>query len=206
MSNRRALRGTTALNRKKEEDLRWEVAEPAAELSEAQRQLYCKHNVLPTAMSHGRSPTIKQPDPMVKIKTSQPTQGKSAEPPQGAMTDIPAPTLALADAWAKMEAAQHALDALDARYSCRTGSEHFKGIGVEWQWLEMCKKAVESSLIYTVERTSAQDDTKGKAQRSVAVKQVHTPLGPACTWNVQGKPTNSSSSSHADPGWDSGCR
>ena len=40
----------------------------------------------------------------------------------------------------------------------------------------MCKKAVESSLIYTVERTSAQDDTKGKAQRSVAVKPVHTPL------------------------------
>jgi len=39
----------------------------------------------------------------------------------------------------------------------------------------MCKKAVESSLIYMVERTSAQDDTKGKTQRSVAAKPVHTP-------------------------------
>ena len=46
--------------------------------------------------------------------------------------------------------------------------EHFEGIGVEWQWLEMCRKAVESSLIYMVERTSAQDDTKVKTQRSVA--------------------------------------
>jgi len=90
--------GTVALNRTEEEDLRWEVAEPATELAEAQRQLHCKTNVLPTAMSHGRSPTIKQPDPMVKIKASQPMQGKSAEPPQGAMTDTPAPTLALADA------------------------------------------------------------------------------------------------------------
>ena len=35
---------------------------------------------------------------------------------------------------------------------------------------------MESSLIYTVERTSAQDDTKGKAKRSVAVKPVHTPM------------------------------
>ena len=63
-------------------------------------------------------------------------QGKSAEPPQGAMTDTLAPTLALADAWAKMEAAQLALDALDARYSDRAGAkpwcEHFEGIGVEW--------------------------------------------------------------------------
>ena len=40
----------------------------------------------------------------------------------------------------------------------------------------MCKKAVESSLIYMVERTSAQDDTKGKTQRSVAAKPVHTPM------------------------------
>ena len=40
----------------------------------------------------------------------------------------------------------------------------------------MCKKAVESSRICTVERTSAQDDTKGKAKRSVAVKPVHTPM------------------------------
>ena len=91
--------------------------------------------VLPTAMSHGGSLTIKQPDPMLKIKTSQPTQGKSAEPPQRAMTDTPAPTLALADAWAKMEAAQLALDALDARYSgwaCAIlWCEHFEGIGVE---------------------------------------------------------------------------
>ena len=89
------------------------------------------------------------------------------------MTDTPAPTLALADAWAKMEAAQLALDALDARYSGRASAmpwcEHFEGIEVEWQWLEMCKNAVESSLIYTVERTSAQDDTKGKAQRSMTV-------------------------------------
>ena len=97
--------GTVALNRKEEEDLRRVVAEPVTEVAEAQRQLHCKTNVLPTAMSHGGSPTIKQPDPMVKIKTSQPTQGKSAEPPQGAMTDTPAPTLALADAWAKMQAA-----------------------------------------------------------------------------------------------------
>jgi len=35
---------------------------------------------------------------------------------------------------------------------------------------------VESSSIYTTERTSAQDDTKGKAQRSMAVKPVHTPM------------------------------
>jgi len=117
---------------------------------------------------------------MVKIKISQPTQSKSAEPPQGAMTDTPKPTLALADAWTKMEAAQLALDALDARYSgwacVMLWCEHFEGIGVEWQWLEMCKKAVESSLIYTVECTSAQDDTKGKEKRSVVVKKVHTPL------------------------------
>jgi len=62
-------------------------------------------------------------------------QGKSTEPPQGAMTDTPAPTLALADAWAKMKAAQLTLDALDARYSDRAGTmpwcEHFEGIGVE---------------------------------------------------------------------------
>ena len=85
--------GTAALNRTEEEDLRREVAEPATELAEAQRQL----QVLPTAMSHGGTSTIKQPDPMVKIKTSQPMQGKSAEPPQGAMTDRLAPTLALAE-------------------------------------------------------------------------------------------------------------
>jgi len=172
--------GTAALNRTEDEDLRREVPKPATELAEAQRQLHCKINVLPTAMSHGGSPTIKQPDPMVKIKTSQPTQGKSAEPPQGAMTDTPAPTLALADARAKMEAAQLALEALDARYSGRAGAmpwcEHFDGIGVEWQWMEMGRKTVESSLIYTVERTSDQDDTKEKAQRSMAVKPVHTPM------------------------------
>jgi len=85
-------------------------------------------------MSHGGSPTIKQPDPMVKIKTSQPTQGKSAESPQGAMTDTPAPTLAVADAQAKMEAAQLALEALGAHYSGRAGAmlwcERFDGIGV----------------------------------------------------------------------------
>ena len=40
----------------------------------------------------------------------------------------------------------------------------------------MCKKAVESSLIYMVERTSAQDDTKGKTQFSVAAKPVHTQM------------------------------
>jgi len=40
----------------------------------------------------------------------------------------------------------------------------------------MGRKTVESSLIYTVERTSDQDDTKGKAQRSMAVKPVHTPM------------------------------
>ena len=64
-------------------------------------------------------------------------QGKFAEPPHGAMTDTPAPTLALADAWAKKEAAQLALDALNARYSDRAGvmpwCEHFERIGVEWQ-------------------------------------------------------------------------
>jgi len=145
-------------------------------LAETQRQL----QVLPTAMSHGGSPTITQPDPMVKIKTSQPTQGKSAESPQGAITDTPAPTLALADAWAKMEAAQLALNALDAHYSGRAGAmpwcEHFDGMSVEWQWMEMGRTTVESSLIYTVERTSDQDDTKGKAQRSTAVKPVHTPM------------------------------
>ena len=107
-------------------------------------------------------------------------QGKSVEPPQGAMTDTPAPFLALADAWAKMEAAQLALDALVPRYSGRAGAipwcEHFEGISVEWQGLEMCKKAVELSLIFTVERTSAQDDTKGKAKRSVVVKPVHPPM------------------------------
>ena len=37
-------------------------------------------------------------------------------------------------------------------------------------------KTVESSLIYTVERKGDQDDTKGKAQRSMAVKLVHTPM------------------------------
>ena len=86
-------------------------------------------------MPHGGSPTIKQPDPMVKIKTSQPTQGKFAESPQGAMTDTPAPTLQLADAQAKMEAAQLALEALGAHYSGRAGAmpwcEYFDGIGVE---------------------------------------------------------------------------
>ena len=40
----------------------------------------------------------------------------------------------------------------------------------------MGRKTVESSLIYTVERISDQDDTKGKAQRSMAVKPVHTPM------------------------------
>ena len=78
---------TAALNRTEEEDLRREVAEPATKLAEAQRQLHGKTNVLPTAMSHGGSSTIKQLDPKVKIKTSQPTQGKSAKPPQGAMTE-----------------------------------------------------------------------------------------------------------------------
>ena len=117
---------------------------------------------------------------MVKIKTSQPTQGQSVEPPQGVMTDTSAPTLALTHARAKMDAAQLALEALAARYSGRAGvipwCEHFEGIGVEWQWLERCRKAVESSLIYTVERTNAHDDTKAKAQRSMAVKPVHTPM------------------------------
>jgi len=164
--------GRAALNR----DLGREVAGPATKLAETQTQL----KVLPTAMSHGGSPTITQPDLIVNIKTSHPTQGKSAESPQGAMTDTPAPTLALADAQAKMEAAQLALDALDAHYSGRAGAmpwcEHFDGIGVEWQWMEMGRKTVESSLIYTVERTSDQDDTKGKAQRSMAVKPVHTPM------------------------------
>jgi len=139
--------GTAALNRTEEEDLRQEVAEPATKLAEAQRQL----QVLPTAMSHGGSPTIKQPDRMVKIKTSQPTQGKSAESPQGAMTDTPTPTLALADARAKMEAAQLALEPLDAHYSDLAGAmlwcERFDGIGVEWQWMEMGKKTVESYYI-----------------------------------------------------------
>jgi len=110
--------GTAALNCMEGEDLRQEVAEPATKLAEAQRQL----QVLPIAMSHSGSPTIKQPDLMVKIKTSQPTQGKSAESPKGAMTDTPAPTLALADARAKMEAAQLALEALDAHYSGRAGA------------------------------------------------------------------------------------
>jgi len=55
--------GTVALNRTEDEDLRREVAEPATELAEAQRQLNCKTNVLPTAMFHGGSPVIKQPDP-----------------------------------------------------------------------------------------------------------------------------------------------
>ena len=87
---------------------------------------------------------------MVKIKTSQPTQGKSAESPQGAMTDTPAPKLALADARAKMESAQLAQDALDAhsgRASAMPWCEHFDGIGVEWQWMEMGKKTVESYYI-----------------------------------------------------------
>ena len=79
-----------------------------------------------------------------------------------------------------MEVAQLALDALDAHYSGRAGAmpwcEHFDGISVEWQWMEMGRKTVESSLIYTVERTSDQDDTKGKVQRSMAVKPVHTPI------------------------------
>ena len=96
------------------------------------------------------------------------------------MTDTSAPTLALTHARAKMDAAQLALEALAARYSGRAGvmpwCEHFEGIGVEGQWLERCRKAVESSLIYTVERTNAHDDTKAKAQRSMAVKQVHTPM------------------------------
>jgi len=65
-----------------------------------------------------------------------------------------------------MEAAQLALDALDAHYSGWAGAmpwwEHFDGIGVEWQWMEMGRTTVESSLIYTVERTSDQDDTKEK--------------------------------------------
>jgi len=139
--------GRAALNRTEEEDLRREVAEPATKLAETQRQL----QVLPTAMSHGGSPTITQPDPMVKIKTSQPTQGNSAESPQEAMTDTPAPTLALADAWAKMETAQLTLDTLDAQYSGRAGAmpwcEHFDGISVEWQWTEMGRTTVESSLI-----------------------------------------------------------
>ena len=47
--------GTAALNRTEDEDLRREVPKPATELAEAQRQLHCKTNVLPTAMSHGRS-------------------------------------------------------------------------------------------------------------------------------------------------------
>ena len=85
-----------------DKDLRLEVPEPATDLAVAQRQLHCKTNVLPTVMSHGGCPTIKQPDHMVKVKTSQPTQGKSAESPQGAMTDTPARTVALADARAKM--------------------------------------------------------------------------------------------------------
>jgi len=42
--------------------------------------------------------------------------------------------------------------------------------------MEMGRKTVESSLIYTIERTSDQDDTKGKAQRSMDVKPVHTPM------------------------------
>ena len=75
-----------------------------------------------------------------------------------------------------MEVAQLALEALDACYSGRAGAmpwcELFDGIGVEWQWMEMGRKTVESSLIYTVERTIDQDDTKGKAQR----KPVHTPM------------------------------
>ena len=40
----------------------------------------------------------------------------------------------------------------------------------------MGRKTMESSLIYTVERTSDQDDTKGKVQRSMAVKPVNTPM------------------------------
>ena len=50
------------------------------------------------------------------------------------MTDTPAPTLALAYARAKIEAAQLALEALDARCSGRASAmpwcEHFDGIGV----------------------------------------------------------------------------
>jgi len=42
--------GTAALNRTEEEDLRREEAEPATKLVEAQRQLHCKTNVLPTAI------------------------------------------------------------------------------------------------------------------------------------------------------------
>ena len=57
-----------------------------------------------------------------------------------------------------MEAAQLDLEALDARYSGRASAmpwcKHFDGIGVEWQWMEMGRKTVELSLIYTVERTS----------------------------------------------------
>jgi len=188
--------GRAALNRTEEEDLGREVAEPATKLEETQRQL----QVLPTAMSHGGSSTITQPDPMVKIKTSQPTQGKSAESPQGTMTDTPAPTFALTDAWTKMEATQLALDALNAHYSGRAGAmpwcAHFDEISLEWQWMEMGRTTVESSLIYTVERTSDQDDTKGKAQRLMAVKPVHTPM---IDLPAQG-------SSHVDPGRDPVCR
>ena len=150
--------GTAALNRTEEEDPRREVAEPATELTEAQRQL----QVLPTAMSHGGFPTIKQPDLMVKIKTSQPMQGKSAELPLGAMTDTPAPTLALANARAEMETAQLALEALDAHYSGRAGAmpwcEHFDWIGVEWQWMEMGRKTVDSTTEGPGDKTAGGND------------------------------------------------
>jgi len=114
------------------------------------------------------------PPPMATVTFSQaitpPAGLKDATPKlQRAMTDTLAPTFALADAWAKMEAAQLALDALDAHYSGRAGAmpwcEHFGEISLEWQLMEMGRTTVESSLIYTVERTSNQDDTKGKAQQ-----------------------------------------
>ena len=110
-----------------------------------------------------------------------------------------------------METALLALEALDARYSGRARvmlwCEHFDGIGVEWQWLEMCRKAVESSLIYTVERTSAQDDTKRKAQRSMSVKPVQTPIVelPAQGMSKGNLPTAPAAPTVADPGRDSGC-
>ena len=116
-----------------------------------------------------------------KTVTSEPTQGKPSEPPKGAVTATSAPALTLGADWEQMETAQLALDAY---WACHSGCacvgllcEHFHGIHVLWQKLEICRKVVESSLVYTNEHVSAQEETHVNAQCSAVAKLetlVHT--------------------------------
>jgi len=127
-----------------------------------------------TSILEGASVLSLEQDQKLNAASSEPTQGKPPEPPEGAETAKSAPALTLATNLELMATAQLALDAYWGCHSgCTCGGllcEHFQEIYLLWQRLESCRKGVESSLIYTNEYVSALDETHGSSQCSAVAK------------------------------------